>query len=70
MSTTSSAAYLQESRTQGEYREIIIISPEIGYLGYMLTNNGIKPVQKKIQAVLDLQPSTILKQLRSFLGTV
>ena len=36
----------------------------------MLTKDGIKPVQKKVQAVLDLKPPTTLKQLRSFLGTV
>ena len=45
-------------------------SPEIEYLGYLLTRDGIKPVQKKIQAVLDLQAPTTLKQLRSFLGMV
>ena len=28
-------------------------APEIEYLGYMLTKDGIKPVQKKVQAVLD-----------------
>ena len=45
--------------------------PEIEYLGYiMLTKDGIKPVQKKVQAVLNLQPVTILKQLRSFLDIV
>ena len=45
-------------------------APEIEYLGYLLTKDGIKPVQKKIQAVLDLQPPTTLKELRSFLGMV
>ena len=45
-------------------------APEIEYLGYLLTKDGIKPVQKKIQAVLDLQPPTILKELCKFLGMV
>ena len=45
-------------------------APEIEYLGYLLTKDGIKPVQKKIQAVLDLQPPTTLKELRRFLGMV
>ena len=45
-------------------------APEIEYLGYMLTKEGVKPVQKKIQAVLDLQAPTTLKQLRSLLGMV
>ena len=47
-----------------------LFAPEIEYLGYMLTKDGIKPVQKKVQAVLDLQPPTTLKQVRSFLGMV
>ena len=36
----------------------------------MLTKEGVKPVQKKVQAVLDLQLPTTLKQLRSLLGMV
>ena len=40
------------------------------HLGYMLTKDGIKSVQKKVQAVSDLQTPTALKQLRSFLGMV
>ena len=45
-------------------------APEIEYLGYLLTKEGIKPVPNKVQAVLDLQPPTTLKQLRSLLGMV
>ena len=45
--------------------------PEIEYLGYiMLIKEGVQPVQKKIQAVLDLQVHTTLKQLESVLGIV
>ena len=46
------------------------VAPEIEYLAYMLTKDGVKPVQKKVQAVLDLQPPITLKQLRSFLSMV
>ena len=45
-------------------------APEIEYLGYLLTKEGIKPVLNKIQAVLDLQPPSTLKQLRSLLGMI
>ena len=45
-------------------------APEIEYLGYLLIKDGIKPVQKKIQAVLDLQSPTTLKELLRFLGMV
>ena len=40
------------------------------YLGHLLTKEGIKPVLNKIQAVLDLQPPSTLKQLRSLLGMI
>ena len=38
--------------------------------GYLLTKEGIKPEVNKVQAVIDLQPPTTLKQLRSLLGMV
>ena len=43
---------------------------EIEYLGYMLTRNGVKPVQKKVDAILSIAPPKNIKQLRSFLGMV
>ena len=43
---------------------------EFEYLGYILTPDGVKPVQKKIQAMLDIAPPKTVKQLRSFLGVV
>ena len=39
------------------------LAPEIEYLDYLSTNQGIKQVWKKIQAVLDLQqPTTLVKE--------
>ena len=42
--------------------------PEIDYLGYLFTKDDMKPAQNKVQAVLDWQPLTTLKQVRTFLG--
>ncbi len=43
---------------------------EIEYLGYILTRGGIKPQQKKVQAILALNPPNNVKKLRHFLGMV
>ena len=43
---------------------------EFEYLGYMLTPNGVKPIQKKVKGMLAIAPPKNLKQLRSFLGMV
>jgi hypothetical protein len=41
---------------------------KIKYLGYIYTRGGIKPQQKKIQAILALNPPNNVKELRHFLG--
>ena len=61
---------LQRAGLKINAEKSFFFAPEIEYLGYMLTKEGVKPVQKKVQAVLDLQPPTTLKQLRSLLGMV
>ena len=41
---------------------------KIEYLGYWITRNEIKPLEKKVQAMLNLSPPTTIKQTRSLLG--
>ena len=41
---------------------------EIEYLGYILARGGIKPQQKKVQAILTINPPNNVKELRKFLG--
>ena len=43
-------------------------NPEVSYLGYTLTPNGIKPGRNKLQAIKDAQPPTNIKMVRSFVG--
>jgi hypothetical protein len=43
---------------------------EIGYLGYVLTRDGIKLQSNKVQAILMIKPPTGVRQLQHFLGMV
>jgi hypothetical protein len=43
---------------------------EIGYLGYVLIREGIKPQPKKVQAILALNLPNNVKELRPFLEMV
>lgn len=44
--------------------------PEVEYLGYIITREGIKPDPKKIAAILNLERPQDKKQVRQFLGMV
>ncbi len=43
---------------------------EIDYLSYIPTRGGIKPQQKKLQAILTINRPNTVKELRHFLGMV
>ena len=43
---------------------------EIEYLGFWLTREGIRPIEKKIKAILDLAVPDTLKLLKHFLDVV
>ena len=42
----------------------------IDYLGFVLTQTGIKPQQKKISQILAIKPPTTKKALRQFVGMI
>ena len=44
--------------------------PEVEYRGYIITREGVKPQPKKVQAILDMQRPTTVKEVRQFLGMV
>ena len=44
--------------------------PELGYLGYWITRDGIKPVANKVEAILKIDAPKNRTELRSFIGVV
>ena len=43
---------------------------EVEFLGHLLTPSGIKPVERKVNAIVKMSRPTCLKELRAFLGLV
>eukprot|EP00957_Ditylum_brightwellii_P001687 130690-Ditylum_brightwellii.AAC.1 len=43
---------------------------ELEYLGYCVTRQGIKPLQKKVEAILKIAPPNTKKQLCSFISMI
>ena len=43
---------------------------ELEYLGYWITQDGIKPLSKKVEAINNIAPPTTRKQVRTFIGMV
>jgi hypothetical protein len=41
---------------------------EVSYLGHVITNEGVRPDDKKIEAVKNFPVPTTTKQLNGFLG--
>jgi len=62
---------LREAGLKVNAAKLFFCTHEIEYLGYILTRGGIKePQQKKVQAILALNPPNNVKELRHFLGMV
>ena len=43
---------------------------QVEHLGHLITRDGIKPIPKKVEAILRLSPPKTKKQLRRFIGMV
>jgi hypothetical protein len=61
---------LRDARLKFNAAKSFFCTHEIEYLGYILTRGGIKPQQKKVQAILALNLPNNVKELRHFLGMV
>ena len=61
---------LDDAELQLKAGKCIIAENEIEWLGFKLTNQGILPVNSKVQGITEKLRPTNLKELRSFLGAV
>ena len=51
-------------------RKSFFAQPELEYLGYWITREGIMPTPQKVQAIQNIAVQTKKKQLRSFIGMI
>ena len=61
---------LKEAKLRCKATKCSFAMPEIEYLGYILSREGIKPQPEKVSAILALKPPKNVKELRRFLGMV
>jgi hypothetical protein len=59
---------LRDAKLKVNVAKSLFCAHEIEYLSYILTQDGIKPQPKKVQAILALNLPNNVKELRHFLG--
>ena len=55
---------------EANLRKSFFMQIEIEYLTYLLTNKGVKPQPKKVEAMKRIKRPQNAKQMKSFLGLV
>ncbi len=61
---------LEEAGLKCKIDKCFFAQPEMEYLGYIITTEGVKPNPKKVQAILDMQRPTNKTEVRHFVGMV
>jgi hypothetical protein len=59
---------LCDTGTKVNAAQLTFCALEREYLGYVLTRDGIKPQNNKVQAIIRIKPPTGVRQLRHFLA--
>ena len=54
---------LEEAGLKCKLDKCFFAQPEMEYLSYIITTDGIKPNPKKVQAILDMQPEAVITTL-------
>ena len=61
---------LQEAGYRASERKTELFKKELTWLGYLINQNGVKPMQDKTDAITKLKAPTNTKELKSFLGSI
>ena len=61
---------LKEAGLKVNAKKSFFARPELEYLGYWITRDGIKPLPDKVKAILAIDAPRNRKELRSFIGIV
>ena len=61
---------LQEAGLKVNAKKSFFGRQELEYLGYWVTRDGIQPLPKKVEAIVNIEPPTTVKQVRRFIGMV
>ena len=61
---------LQDAGLKVNAAKLFFCTAETEYLGYILTRGGVKPQEKKVQAILAINLPKTVSELRGFLGRV
>ena len=61
---------LQEAGYRASERKTELFKKELTWLGYLINQNGVKPIQDKTDAITKLKAPTNTKELKSFLGSI
>ena len=59
---------LREHDLKLKLKKCNFLQAETNYLGFIITQEGIKPDSKKVEAIRTLAPPTSVRELRGFIG--
>ena len=61
---------LQEAGYRASERKTELFKKELTWLGYLINQEGVKPIKDKTEAITKLKAPTNTKELKSFLGSI
>ena len=51
-----------------KFKKCILFKSQLEYLGHLITTDGIKPLQDKVDAILRLQPASTVMEVKHIIG--